>query len=222
MICYLYLYIHYFYTDNIVYTVIYGNGGVYIKVLGLVGSPNPEGNTAKLVKEILTGTSDRGAETRLYNLAALDIKACDACYRCQADGKCAIEDDMQQLYEEILASDALVLGTPVYMWQMTAQTKLFVDRLMAFVNPDFSSRIGGEKKLILAFTQGNSNPGSFKSYFEYTAGLFYFLGFDVLNTIIAPGTDQSGISDQPEVLVRARDLGRDLGKVCAEVTCKAL
>lgn len=207
---------------NIVYTVNHRNGGFFIKVLGLVGSPNSDGNTAKLVKEILTGASDRGAETRLYNLAALDIKGCDACYRCQADGKCAVEDDMQQLYKEIQDSDALVLGTPVYMWQMTAQTKLFVDRLTAFVNPDFSSRLGKDKKLILAFTQGNSDPGSFKPYFEYTAGLFYFLGFDVRDTIIAPGTDHSGISDQPEVLVKARDLGRELGVGCVEAACNAL
>ncbi|MDD4749678.1 MAG: flavodoxin family protein [Methanosarcinaceae archaeon] len=205
-----------------VYTVFAQEGGFCIKVLGLVGSPNSNGNTAKLVKEILTGASDKGATTQLYNLAALKIKGCNACFRCQTEGKCATKDEMQQLYAAILDSEALVLGTPVYMWQMSAQTKLFVDRLMALMNPDFSSRLEKKKKLILAFTQGNSNPGSFMSYIEYTAGLFYFLGFEVQDTILASGTDQTEISEQPEVLVKARELGRELGTLSSKGSGKTL
>ncbi len=184
-------------------------GGFSIKVIGLVGSPNVDGNTARLVNEILAGAAEYGAETKMYNLAALEIKGCDSCCRCQESGKCVIEDDMQILYEEIRTSDAVVLGSPVYMWQMSGQTKIFVDRLMAFLKPDFSSRIEG-KKLILAFTQGNSNRDAFCSYFEYTAGLLYFLGFDVLDTVVAAGTDNSKISNRPEVLKRARGSGRKL------------
>ena len=128
-------------------------GGHNIKILGLVGSPIINGNTAKLVNAILEGAAENGADKVIYNLASLNIKGCDACCRCLESGSCVINDDMQKLYQEIQAADAVVLGSPVYMWQMTGQTKVFIDRLTAFLKPNFSSRLDN-KKLILVFCSG--------------------------------------------------------------------
>ncbi|WP_235283565.1 MULTISPECIES: flavodoxin family protein [unclassified Methanosarcina] len=183
------------------------NGGSSIKVLGLVGSPKVDGNTSRLVNAILEGAAEKGAETVVYNLASLDIKGCDACCRCQEHGCCVIDDDMQKLYREIQAADVLVLGSPVYMWQMTAQTKLLIDRMTAFLRPDFSSRFDN-KKLILVFTQGIQDRDAFKTYFEYTAGLLYYLGFDVLDTIVAAGTDKLEVEFRPKLLEKAKALGK--------------
>lgn len=183
------------------------NGGSNIKILGLVGSPNINGNTAKLVNAILDGAAENGADKVIYNLASLNIKGCDACRKCQESGCCIIDDDMQKLYKEIQTADAVVLGSPVYMWQMTAQTKLFVDRLTAVLKPNFSSRLDN-KKLILVFSQGSSDRDAFKPYFEYTAGLLYYLGFDVLDTIIAAGTDKLEVSSRLPLLEKARDFGK--------------
>lgn len=187
--------------------LIHLNGGSSIKILGLVGSPNINGNTAKLVNAILDGAAENGAEKVIYNLASLNIKGCDACCRCQESGCCAIDDDMQELYQEIQVADTVVLGSPVYMWQMTAQTKLLIDRLTAFLKPDFSSRLDN-KKLILVFTQGSSDRDAFKPYFEYTAGLLYYLGFDVLETVIAAGTDNLEVSFRPRLIEKAKELGK--------------
>ena len=114
---------------------------------------------------------------------------------------------MQKLYQEIQTADTVVLGSPVYMWQMTAQTKIFVDRLTAFLKPNFSSRLDN-KKLILVFSQGSSDRDAFKPYFEYTAGILYYLGFDVLDTVIAAGTDKLEVSFRPQLLEKARDFGK--------------
>ena len=183
------------------------NGGCSIKVLGLVGSPKLDGNTSRLVSAILEGAAENGAETVIYNLASLDIKGCDACHKCQEHGCCVIDDDMQELYTEIRTADAVVIGSPVYMWQITAQTKLLIDRMTAFLRSDFSSRLDN-KKLVLVFTQGIPDRDAFKPYFEYTAGLFYYLGFDVLDTIIAAGTDNLEVTSRPRLLEKSRDLGK--------------
>jgi multimeric flavodoxin WrbA len=183
------------------------NGGSSIKILGLVGSPNINGNTAKLVNAILEGAAENGANKVVFNLTSLDIKGCDACRRCQDSGCCLIDDDMQEIYEEIQIADIVIIGSPVYMWQMTAQTKLFVDRLTAYLRPDYSSRLD-HKKLILVFSQGSSDRDAFKPYFEYTAGLLYYMGFDVLDIIIAAGMDKLDISFRPILLEKAKDLGR--------------
>jgi multimeric flavodoxin WrbA len=172
-----------------------------------VGSPNIEGNTAKLVNAILDGAAENGASKAVYNLASLEIKGCDACRKCMGSGYCSIKDDMQGIYREVQAADVVILGSPVYMWQMTAQTKLFIDRLTAFLRTDFSSRLDN-KKLILVFSQGSSDTDAFKPYFEYTAGLLYYMGFDVLDTIIAAGTDKLEVSFRPNLLEMAKDLGK--------------
>jgi multimeric flavodoxin WrbA len=183
------------------------NGGSSIKILGLVGSPKINGNTAKLVNAILDGAAENGAQKVIYNLASLNIKGCDACGRCQETGSCPIDDDMQEIYHEIQAADIVVLGTPIYMWQMTAQTKLLIDRLTAFLEPNFSSRLDN-KKLILVFSQGIPDRDAFKQYFEYTAGLLYYIGFDVIETVIAAGTDRLEVAFRPRLLENARELGK--------------
>jgi len=183
------------------------DGGSIIKVLGLVGSPKIDGNTSRLVTAVLEGAAEKGAETAIYNFASLDIKGCDACGRCQETGCCVIDDDMQELYREIQEADAVVLGSPVYMWQMTGQTKLLIDRMTAFLRPNFSSRLDN-KKLILVFTQGIPDEDAFKPYFEYTAGLLYYLGFDVLETVVAAGTDKLEVAFRPRLLEKSRELGK--------------
>ncbi|RXA21467.1 flavodoxin family protein [Methanosarcina sp. MSH10X1] len=172
-----------------------------------MGSPNINGNTAKLVNAILDGAAENGAEKVIYNLASLDIKCCDACCKCQESGCCLIDDDMKEIYQEIRDADTVVLGSPVYMWQMTGQTKLLIDRMTAFLKPDFSSRLDN-KKLVLVFSQGSSDRDAFKPYFEYTAGLLYYLGFDVLETVIAAGTDKLEVSFRPRLLEKTRELGK--------------
>ncbi|AKB20574.1 iron-sulfur flavoprotein [Methanosarcina sp. WH1] len=173
----------------------------------MVGSPKVDGNTSRLVNAILEGAAEKGAETVTYNLASLDIKGCDACGKCQEHGCCVIDDDMQEIYREIQTADTVVLGSPVYMWQMTAQTKLLIDRMTAFLKPNFSSRLDN-KKLILVFTQGISDRDAFKPYFEYTAGLLYYLGFDVLETIVAAGTDKLEVTFRPQLLENSKDIGK--------------
>lgn len=173
----------------------------------MVGSPNANGNTAKLINAILEGAAENGAKTRVYNLEALNLKGCNACQKCLEEGRCGIDDDMRTLYREIKNSDAVILGSPVYMWQVTAQTKIFIDRLMAFLRPDFSSRLD-QKKMILVFSQGSPDRDAFKPYFDYTAGLLYYLGFDILQIIVAAGTDNVSVSFQPKLLETAREWGR--------------
>lgn len=182
-----------------------------MKILGLEGSPRENGNTEKLVKVILEGAAVNGAETRFYKLINLNISHCLGCFSCRETGICVTDDDMKLLLEEIQASDVIILGSPVYMWQVSGQTKLFMDRLVPFIRPDFTTRLKGKKRVFMAFTQGNPDGQSFKSYFEYIESLFAFLHYDVKGTIVAPGTrDKSDILLQTDVLEKARKIGKSL------------
>jgi len=182
-----------------------------MKILGLEGSPRENGNTEKLVKTILEGAAENGAETKFYKLTKMNISLCLGCSKCRETGTCVTDDDMQLLHEEIQDSDVIILGSPVYMWQVSGQTKLFMDRLVPFVKPDFTTRLKGKKRLFMVFTQGNPDQTIFTPYFEYLENLFSFLHFDVKGTIVATGTrDKNDILQQADVLEKAREIGKNL------------
>lgn len=164
-----------------------------MKVVGFVGSPRKSGNTAAVVNEVLRGAQDAGAVTSVFHLNQLSIKGCQGCYKCQTpEGRCIQQDDMAKLFDEIYSADAVVIGSPVYMMQVTGQTKLFYDRFFAFMYPadptpgNFRNKLGG-KKAVTVYTQGQPDTSLFGAYFNQMDGTLGFIGFKVLDRIAAGG-----------------------------------
>jgi len=99
------------------------------RILGIVGSPRPGGNTEFLMDRLLAAAQAEGAETRIYTLAAKTIAPCIDCRGCtDRQPYCTQSDDMQPLYDHMLWADAIVFGTPVYMGTISAQLKAVFDR----------------------------------------------------------------------------------------------
>lgn len=112
-----------------------------IRVLGVSGSPRL-GATHRLVNAALLGARQvTGTTTSYVSLAGRRINPCNGCGPCMRQGSCVIDDDMQELYGELLAADAVILGTPVYYGAPTALCKAFMERVQGFGS--------GEKKLRL-------------------------------------------------------------------------
>ena len=133
---------------------------------------------------------------------------------CQANGgHCVVKDDIAPLLEEIYAADGVVLGTPVYMWQMTAQLKTLVDRFFCYLKPDYSSHLGAGKRTVLVVAQNNANPDSFKVYLESTRDMLGFLGFPVEKMVHAWGVGAPGdVKSQAEPLRAAFEAGSALAR----------
>lgn len=183
------------------------------KVVALNGSPREHGSTGALVNEVLKAAGERGAEVKSYYLNAMNIKGCQSCYACKPKGRCVLQDDMQALYTEIAAADGIIFATPVYMWQMTAQLKLVIDRLYPFLKPDYSSYLKPGKKVMLAVTQGRPDTSMFQPYFEHTGKNLLFLGFGSYQMLIAGGTHKpEDLLKQTEVLAEARRIGHWLAE----------
>ena len=98
-----------------------------MKVVGVSCSPRKGGNSEILVSEALKGAEAKGAETVFISLAGKNIKGCNACPKCGAAGKCAINDDMQEIYPILESADAIIVASPVYFGMYNAQTKAFLD-----------------------------------------------------------------------------------------------
>ncbi len=184
-----------------------------MKAVGFIGSPRKGGNTETLVNEILAGAAEKGAQTSTYSLNDLNIKGCQSCFYCKGHPGCVLKDDMQKLYDEIMKADAVIIGSPIYMWQMSGQTKIFIDRLLPFLNPAYSLKKGRRKDLVLAFTQGQDDSGLFMPYYESTGEMLESVGFNIKGLIVAPGVNEKGeVKKQKDTLEKARNTGRDLFK----------
>lgn len=88
-------------------------------VLALVGSPNPDGRTNKLVDAALDGATKEGAVTEKIQMSECVVKPCQDClpWVCLRNLKCTFEDTgFESLSDKILNCGALILGAPVYWW----------------------------------------------------------------------------------------------------------
>jgi multimeric flavodoxin WrbA len=104
-------------------------------VIAINGSPRKKWNTATLLENALEGAESQGAETELINLYDLNFKGCKSCFSCKIKGsksygKCAINDDLTDVFRKIEESDALILGSPIYFGTATGEMRSFMERFM--------------------------------------------------------------------------------------------
>ena len=113
-----------------------------IHVLGVSGSPREVGATTRLVQAALLGAEAvPGVTTEYVALAGREIHGCTGCGQCARLGRCVIDDDMQPLYERLVAADAIILGTPVYYGSATALLKAFMERVQALGSAEKQLRL---------------------------------------------------------------------------------
>lgn len=177
------------------------------RVLGIVGSPRRGGNTDTLVGEVLRGAEEAGALVEKVILSELDIAPCAACNTCHETGRCAHQDDMLPLVEQMRRCPVWVLGTPVYWWGPTAQFKTFLDRWFGVERELFNGRA-----VILAVPLGGS-----ADYARYTMEILTsvvdYLEMRLLATVLASGAYHPGaVRGQPGLLEEAYRFGREAAR----------
>ena len=108
-----------------------------MRCLVLMGSPRRRGNTNSLVVPFVSELERLGHWAEVIWLYEREIGGCIACRSCQKDWNgfgCALEDDVQAIFDEVLASDMIILATPIYSWSCPAPMKAVLDRLVYGMN----------------------------------------------------------------------------------------
>jgi putative NADPH-quinone reductase len=138
------------------------------KVIGLLGSPLPEGNTAVLLDRALQGAADAGCTVEKIVVNNLDFQACMEMMFCREHETCIIDDDMQEMYRKFREMDSLIIATPIMTMGIPGKLKSFMDRFQVFfmakyvrsqplVAPDNKSR----RKSLLICISGMKIPEVF-------------------------------------------------------------
>ena len=175
-----------------------------MKILAVSCSPRKQGNTEIMLGEALQGAKADGAEVELYRVSGKDIQPCDGCWTCMKEGQCHIQDDMQELYEKLLAADGIIFGTPIYYYAMTAQAKTVIDRSMPVGHPDrnLANKVGGA--VVVGGSLGLVD--ALKDFY------FYFVTHRMIpaNYVAAYGGAKGDVNKLEKGRQAARDLGRQM------------
>jgi len=180
-----------------------------LKVIGFVCSPRVGGNTEVLVQEALSGSKGEGAEVEMVKVADLKISPCDGCATCSKTGTCHIKDDMQKIYAKLLEADGIILGTPVYFWSVSSQTKILMDRTyVVYYSGKLKNKAAGG--IAVGNRRGTLNALSVIDSFFLGQGM-RVAGLGVVGYALEKGAirkDELAMKD-------AKELGKQVAQLCS-------
>jgi multimeric flavodoxin WrbA len=151
-----------------------------MKVVAFNGSARKDGNTAILVNVVFKELKKAGIKTELVQLAGKKIRGCIACMKCfeNQDKRCALKGDViNDCIEKMLEADGIILASPTYFSDVSAEMKALIDRsgFVAKANQDmFRRKVGAG---VIAVRRG----GAIHAF--DTLNHFFFI-----NQMIVPGS----------------------------------
>ena len=110
-----------------------------MKVLAINSSARKDGNTACLINTVFEELKKEGIETEMVQLAGKVIEPCKACWACGGKKNCVHKKDLfQEIYEKMIQADGILLGSPVYTANISANMQAFLERasVVADMNRD--------------------------------------------------------------------------------------
>ncbi len=110
-----------------------------MQAVAINGSPRTGGNTEAMLKKVLTPLEEAGWGTTYQKIGGRPVRGCVACYQCftNQNRRCVIEEDgLNDVLEEVYRADAVILGSPTYFTDVSAEMKALLDRtgLVAIAN----------------------------------------------------------------------------------------
>lgn len=184
-------------------------------LLAVLSSPRRKSNSSAIAERILEGfraAAGEGSERRAESVSLREIGigpclACDECKR-EPGAPCIQDDDMQRLYPSVKEADTLLLASPVYSFNLSAQIKIFIDRLYALWNPDGSDHLEG-KRLLLVLTYGDDDvfvSGAVNAI-RSMQDLCRFYGMELMDVIHCSAGDEGEAERNGDLMERARGTG---------------
>lgn len=136
------------------------------KVLILMASPRTSGSTNALCAQFANGAREAGHQVTQIDFSHHKLNPCLGCNFCANHrGKCCQPDDMNTVLEIFAQSDVIVLASPLYYYSISAQLKIFIDRLYA---PGIINHFQYQsKESVLIMTAGEDSQDIFTQPLQY-------------------------------------------------------
>lgn len=158
------------------------------KIIMINGSPRVNGGTSSAFRALKGGMEEAGAKVNEYRLNNLVFKGCQACMACKKIGSCVIKDDLTAVLEDLKTADALVLGSPIYMFAISGQLSLFINRLYSLISMAepgvYQPYVKRQRKYLSVYSMGNPSADSVTVEANRLQSVMSVLGFDEADRVI--------------------------------------
>ena len=166
--------------------------------------PRANGNTATMVQAFEKGATEAGHEVTAIHVGAKKVAGCLGCQYCFThEGTCVQKDDMTGIWEVLNQTDLLVFASPIYWWEVTAQTKAVIDRLYAHALVGFNFN-----KIALLFDSGS--PEVYDAPISMFKSICSYLKWENAGTICIPDMENKDSMKGSPMLEEVYKFGRSL------------
>ena len=181
-------------------------------VLILKGSPRPKGNSSVLADQVARGAVEAGALVESFMLHDMDIRPCDACDACRemGGGVCMIKDDMQILYPKLAAASAILIASPVYWFNVSAQTKLCLDRWYALGSAEENLLSGKSFGVVMTYEDADPFVSGAVNALRSLQDMIRYIHAELVGMVYGSARNVGDILKLPDVMEKAYQLGREL------------
>lgn len=130
------------------------------KIFVYMGTRRGEKSHSRRVIELLREQLERFKEEdiiySIHTPDTININSCTGCCTCFGKGVCVMDgrDNFDRVKEDILESDFIILVSPVYAHSVTADMKLFIDRISYWLH---LFRLAGKKSMAISVSSTNGN-----------------------------------------------------------------
>jgi multimeric flavodoxin WrbA len=190
------------------------------KIIGILGSPLPEGNTALLLDRALKGAGDAGCSVEKIVVTNLDFQPCMEMMFCKEHETCIMDDDMQEIYQKFREMDGLIIATPVMTMGVPGKLKSFFDRFQVFFMAKyvrkqsfFTAEQRARRKAVVLCISGMDIPEVFIGAKLTISAFLTIIDCKLQDELLISGMDTKGdLHTQPDLLEAAYAKGFALGK----------
>ena len=176
-----------------------------MKILIITGSAHKAGTTAYLTERFIEGAEEAGHEIFRFDAAFKKIHPCIGCDKCKRDGKCAFQDDMNEVNPHLIEADVVVLVSPIYYYDVNAQLKSVIDRFYAN-----DEKLHGNKKSILMITMADTEMTSAEGALASYKGMTDYLDWEVIDTVVGMNCWTLDMLKETDYPQKAYNLGKSL------------
>ena len=175
-------------------------------ILTISGSPRKNGNTETLLNHAMNYLKKKDIQTKSFYISEKNVSPCLGCDACNSNNNCKIDDDMIQLYDYLDKCDAILIGSPVYMGNITAQLKAIFDRFYAV---KFTRPLEG--KLVGAMVVGRGTGG------VALADINRFCLSKGATCLPVEGNNLPFFADKPGEIANQPDALKKIGNLCDNI-----
>lgn len=175
-----------------------------MNILVISGSPRKNGNTEILAGVFVASVIEAGHQVTVRKLSENKVNPCIACQYCFThDGVCMQNDDMNEILEDLDQADMLVLASPIYWFDVSAQTKCFIDRMYAFAKKGFHIKS-------IAMLLNSGADGVYEAAETQLKATASYLKWEIKGIIKIPNLQEKGSIKDAKELEQVRDFAKSL------------